>query len=115
MQAGLIPLVGRESGVDIDPDFGMVRRRDRSRRSRRRCGALAARPPAELAAMAAPACAVARATYTRENYRAAFGAAIERILAEHEREHTGPGFAGFVRMPGSHHRDIGRRRTLRAG
>jgi len=93
MQAGLIPLTSRESGVDIEPDFGgyigdsvaaveaAVRR-------------LAARPPGELAAMAARAREVARATYSREAYREAFGAAIERILAEH----PAPGFAGFVPM-----------------
>ena len=41
-------------------------------------------------------------------YRAAFGAAIERIVAEHPT----PGFAGFVRMPGAGR--AGRRPALRA-
>lgn len=104
MHAGLIPLASRESGVDIEADFGdylgdsvaaveaAVRR-------------LAARPPEELAAMAARARTVARATYTREAYRAAFGAAITRILAEH------PGRAGFRPMEAP---AMARRPALRA-
>ena len=96
MQAGLIPLVSRESGVDIDPDFGMILGDDSVAAVEAAVRSLAARPPAELAAMARRAWTVARATYTREHYRAVFGAAIERIVDEHPR----PGFAGFVRMPG---------------
>jgi len=113
MQAGLIPLVSAESGVDIDPDFGMILGETSVEAVEQAVRALAGRPPADLAAMARRAWTVARATYTRENYRAVFGAAIERIM--HEREHPGPGIEGFVRMPGSHRRDIGRRRTLRVG
>ena len=107
MQAGLIPLVSRESGVDVDEGFGMIVG-DTVAAVEAAVRALAARPPAELAAMARSAWTVARATYTREAYRAAFGAAIERIVAEHPT----PGFAGFVRMPGAGR--AGRRPALRA-
>ncbi len=107
MQAGLIPLVSRESGVDVDEGFGMIVG-DTVAAVEAAVRALAARPPAELAAMARSAWTVARATYTREAYRAAFGAAIARIVAEHPT----PGFAGFVRMPDAGR--AGRRPALRA-
>ena len=95
MQAGLIPLVSVESGVDIDPDFGMVLRASSVEAVEEAVRALAARPAGELAAMARRTWSVARATYTRPRYKQVFGAAIDRIVAEH----PNPGFAGFVPMP----------------
>jgi glycosyltransferase involved in cell wall biosynthesis len=111
MQAGLIPIVGVGAGVDVDPDFGMVLGELSVEAVGQAAQSLAARPPADLAAMARRAREVARATYTPERYRAVFGAAIARILAEH----PAPAFSGFVRMPGGHRRDLGPRRTRRAG
>ena len=111
MQAGLIPVASRESGVDIDPDFGMILGDGSVAAVEAAVRSLAARPPAELAAMARRAWTVARASYTRERYAAVFGGAIERIVDEHPK----PSFDGFVRMPGRHRRDLGPRRTRRAG
>jgi glycosyltransferase involved in cell wall biosynthesis len=111
MQAGLIPIVGAGAGVDIDPGFGMVLGELSVEAVGQAVRSLAARPPADLAAMARRAWTVARDTYTVERYGEVFGAAIERIVDEHPK----PSFAGFVRMPGSHRRDLGSRRTLRAG
>ena len=111
MQAGLIPIVSVGAGVDVDPDFGMVLGELSVEAVGQAARSLAARPPADLAAMARRAWTVARDTYTVETYRAVFGAAIERIVDEHPK----PSFAGFVRMPGGHRRDLGPRRTRRAG
>ena len=111
MQAGLIPIVSVGAGVDVDPDFGMVLDELSVEAVGQAARSLAARPPADLAAMARRAWTVARDTYTVETYRAVFGAAIERIVGEHPK----PSFAGFVRMPGGHRRDLGPRRTRRIG
>lgn len=111
MQAGLIPIVSAGAGVDVDPDFGMVVGELSVEAVSQAVRSLAARPPADLAAMARRAWTVARDTYTVETYRAVFGAAIERIVDEHPK----PSFDGFVRMPGRHRRDLGPRRTRRAG
>jgi len=94
MQAGLIPLASRESGVDIAPDFGGLVGGSVPEVMAAARG-LAARDPAELAAMARRAWEVARATYTPERYRAALAAALERILAGH----PDPDLAGFHRLP----------------
>ena len=109
MQAGLIPIVSVGAGVDVDPDFGMVLGELSVEAISQAVRSLAARPPADLAAMARRAWTVARDTYTVETYRAVFGAAIERIVDEHPK----PSFTGFVRMPGGHRRDLGPRRTRR--
>ena len=97
MQAGLIPIVSVGAGVDVDPDFGMVLGELSVEAISQAVRSLAARPPADLAAMARRAWTVARDTYTVETYRAVFGAAIERIVDEHPK----PSFTGFVRMPGA--------------
>ena len=109
MQAGLIPIASVGAGVDVDPDFGMVVGELSVEAVEQAVKSLAARPPADLAAMARRAWTVARETYTVETYRAVFGAAIERIVDEHPK----PSFTGFVRMPGGHRRDLGPRRTWR--
>jgi glycosyltransferase involved in cell wall biosynthesis len=111
MQAGLIPIVSVGAGVDVDPDFGMVLDELSVEAVGQAARSLAARPPADLAAMARRSWTVARNTYTVETYRAVFGAAIERIVGEHPK----PSFAGFLRIPGGHRRDLGPRRTRRIG
>jgi glycosyltransferase involved in cell wall biosynthesis len=97
MQAGLIPLVSVESGIDIEPDFGVLLAANSVAAVEQAVRALAARPGPELAAMARRAWTVARASYTRERYRQVFGAAIARIAAEH----PNPSFSGFMPMPGA--------------
>ena len=109
MQAGLIPVASRELGVDIDPDFGMILGDGSVAAVEAAVRSLAARPPADLAAMARRAWTVARASYTRERYGAVFGGAIERIVDEHPL----PRFTGFVRMSGTR-RAPARRAMLRA-
>lgn len=110
MQAGLIPIASVELGVDIDPDFGMLLGEGTVEAVEQAVRSLAARSPADLAAMSRRSWDIARTTYTHERYRAVFGAAIERIVTEH----PAPSFSGFVRMPGTHRRNIGWRRTQRA-
>jgi len=116
MQAGLIPLVSREAGVDVDASFGGLIADGTVHAVEAAARGFAARPPAEVAAMARRAWTVARARYTPERYRAAFATAIERIVAEHPR----PRFAGFVRMDGDlapsrrEGHEVGRRGILRA-
>lgn len=99
MQAGLVPIVSRESGVDVAPDFGILLAGGSVGAVEAAVRGFAASPPAEVAAMARRAWTVARDRYTPERYRAAFGTAIERIVAEH----PSPRFAGFVRMDGDDH------------
>jgi glycosyltransferase involved in cell wall biosynthesis len=95
MQAGLIPMVSRESGVDVDPDFGVLLPDCDVDTIARSVRELAERPVAELAAMARRTWEIAQAVYTPERYQAGFGAIIDRIVAEHPRLTA----EGFIRLP----------------
>jgi hypothetical protein len=98
MHAGLIPVVSRETTIDVDP-FGVllpdiappeasVAAIAATVRS------LAAEPADRLAAHAQGAWETARARYSRASYKAVLGGIVERIVAEHPRVSA----HGFVPM-----------------
>ena len=89
LHAGLIPVVSRQCGIDIDPDFGVMLPENGVADIQRAVRALTARPTAEVAAMARRAWEVARATYSAERYREVLGAALEAILADRRPEAQG--------------------------
>ena len=81
MHAGLIPIVSRPTGVDLDPTCGVLLADCRLETLRGAVLELAARPPHELAALANAAWAAARRRNTRESFHLAWEGAMREILA----------------------------------
>jgi len=83
MHAGLIPVVTRETSVDVEPAFGVLLADARVETIRAAALDLAARPAAELEAMAVEAWRRANASHTRaafaRNYRRAVVEILERF------------------------------------
>lgn len=96
MHAGLIPVLSRESGVDLDPDYGVTLVHSSLDEIRDRVRGLAARPPDELAAMSRSAWEWVRAHHTREQFARAYRQALLEIL-----ERFRPALAGRVRERGA--------------
>lgn len=103
MQAGLIPIVSSESGIDIDESFGLllgsvvhgsVSVESLIEATHR----IAAKPADPLKEMAIESWRIARSTYSSTNYKAVFASIIQRIVAEHPDSTA----SGFVRMPTPH-------------
>lgn len=80
MHAGLIPVLSRESGVDLDPEYGIELLTSSLEEIRGRVRELAARPPAELAAMSRNAWEWVRAHHTREQFSLGYARALHEIL-----------------------------------
>ena len=95
MHAGVIPIVSRQTGIDISPAWGRLLAEDSIPAIQDAVRALAALPGPQLAAMARQVWEEARATYTAERYREVLSGALAQIVAGH------PGTAGFVPMPGA--------------
>ncbi len=81
MHAGLIPVVPREVGLDVEPDFGVLLGGASVAELTAAVVALSRRPPGELAAMARAAWRRARAEHTCERFEAAYRQAMLDILA----------------------------------
>lgn len=82
LHAGLIPVVTREASVDVGDDFGVVLGGASVPAIREAVGALAARPAAELEAMARRGWSFARENHTRDAFAAAYGRFVDRLLGE---------------------------------
>jgi len=80
MHAGLIPVVSRETGVDIVPDRGVLLPDCRVETIQTEVRRLAARPVSELAQVSRAAYDYARAHHTRERFAAEWRQAILAIL-----------------------------------
>jgi len=80
LHAGLIPIVTREAGLDVTPEFGVMLADDDIDTVREAVTTLSARPAAELEAMASAAWTFARANHSRESFATAYRAAMEAIL-----------------------------------
>ena len=80
MHAGLIPVVTPEVGLDVAPAWGVVLEAPSVESIRAAARGLAARPAAELAAMARGAWEHARAHHTRDAFSAAYRAQMLAIL-----------------------------------
>ena len=94
MAAGLIPIVSRQVGMDVSPDFGVLLKDNSPRGVRAAVRELAARPEEELRAMARRAWEIARTRHSLDRYKVVVGDVIERIL----QEHPNLGVSGFVRL-----------------
>jgi glycosyltransferase involved in cell wall biosynthesis len=81
MHAGLIPLLTPQTGVDVDPAYGILLADPSPESIRRHVTALSARPASDLAAMARRAWEHARAHHTREEFARRYRLAMEEILA----------------------------------
>jgi len=80
MHAGLIPVVSRESGVDVSDDYGELLAESTVAEITRAVRSIAEKPTETLRAMSRRVWEYARATNTAENYTHEFRAIIERIL-----------------------------------
>jgi glycosyltransferase involved in cell wall biosynthesis len=81
MHAGLIPIVSRESGVDVTPMTGVVLERSTLDEIRARVLEIAARSPAALEATALKSWQWVRAHHTRERFAAAYRDAVLQLVA----------------------------------
>ncbi len=82
MHAGLVPVLSYEASVDVEPSFGRILEESSVEAIRRAVQELAARPAAELEAMARASWRQAREHHTRERFAAGYRRAVRRILDE---------------------------------
>jgi glycosyltransferase involved in cell wall biosynthesis len=80
LHAALVPVVTREVGVDVAPEFGVVLSEASVDAIRAAVVALAARPAAELAAMARRGWEFARAHHTRERFASEYRRQMLAVL-----------------------------------
>jgi glycosyltransferase involved in cell wall biosynthesis len=80
MHAGLVPIVSRESGVDVTPATGIVLERSSIDEIRERVLEVSRRSPGELAATGRRAWDWARRHHTRERFAARYREAMLEIL-----------------------------------
>ncbi len=80
MHAGLIPVLSRESGLDIAPAYGVELASSSLDEIRGRVLELAARPPEELRAQSLRAWEWVRAHHTREQFSRGYEGALRAIL-----------------------------------
>ena len=95
MAAGLIPIVSRQVGMEISPDFGVLLDDDSPQGIRRAVRELSARPCEELRAMSRRAWEIAHSRHSLDAYKTVVGDVIDRIL----QKHPNIGVSGFVRLP----------------
>jgi glycosyltransferase involved in cell wall biosynthesis len=80
MHAGLVPIVSRESGVDVTPETGFVLERSTHEEIRERVLAVATMPPDALEAKSRSAWLWVRRHHTRERFAARYREAMAEIL-----------------------------------
>jgi glycosyltransferase involved in cell wall biosynthesis len=80
LHAGLLAVVTREVGVDVDPSFGTILPEASVEAIRAAAAELAARPAAPLSAMARAAWTFAREHHTRERFAAVYRQRVLEIL-----------------------------------
>lgn len=80
MHAGLVPIVSRESGVDVTPETGILLERSSIDEIRARVVELSRRSPAELEATSLRAWRWVRAHHTRDRFAAAYREAVLELL-----------------------------------
>lgn len=97
MHAGLIPVATRQSGIDIAPSFGIQLGAARAEDVEAAVRHLAGLPAGRLLGMARESWEHARRVYSRERYKSALAAALQRILADHP-EGASPGFVPMERL-----------------
>jgi hypothetical protein len=80
MHAGIIPVLSRESGIDLAPAYGIELVTSSVDEIRARLLELAARPPTELAAMSRNAWHWVRTHHTRERFSSVYRQSVIEIL-----------------------------------
>lgn len=80
MHAGLPVLVTRETGLDVDPGYGMLLEDPTPEGVLAACRRISSLPPETLRQMSRQAWTVARARYTRDRFRETYRAALLEIL-----------------------------------
>ena len=81
MHAGLIPIVSRESGVDVDAAFGLVLRTSSIEEICEAVKAITTLPAERLREMAHAAWIFARTHHTRDKFAEVYRSAIDDIIA----------------------------------
>ena len=81
MHAGLIPIVSRESAVDVD-DFGIVLKESSIEHLQRTISELSSLPESELGVMSKKAWEFARRNHTRERFSEEYDKAIRAIITK---------------------------------
>jgi glycosyltransferase involved in cell wall biosynthesis len=82
LHAGLLPIVSYESGVNVDPGWGVVLRQAAIEEIRVAVRSVSDRPAAQLREMARGAWEFARQNHTRERFAAEYGRVLRIILGE---------------------------------
>jgi len=106
MQAGLIPIVTPESGVDVDDTMGVVLPEITVAAVKRAARTIAVAPPDTLRRMATRAWSAARETHTRAHYRDVYRDTIEAIVDGRHRDRSafidavGPNPVALKPVPG---------------
>ncbi len=85
MHAGLIPITSHESGVAVN-DFGVILKDCSIKEIQTTIRTLSSLPAQELKDMARRAWGYARAHHTRERFAEEYRAAVEHILATHQKQ-----------------------------
>jgi glycosyltransferase involved in cell wall biosynthesis len=80
LHAGLIPIVSRESGIDVNSDFGMILESCSLEEIRNAVRRLANLPSQQLHRMAREAWEYARANHTKERFTEEYRKAIAKIM-----------------------------------
>ncbi|HEV8724154.1 MAG TPA: glycosyltransferase [Candidatus Binatia bacterium] len=101
LQAGLIPLVSYETGLDVSADIGAILKSSSIAEIKDTVRSFAALPAERLKTMAQNAWNYARAHHTRDSYTEAFKKAVIDIVDRHSRER------GIVTVPMRDHRVAG--------
>lgn len=83
LHAGLIPIVSRETSVDIEPAYGIELTENSVEAVQENVRALADTAPAELRDMTRAAWEFARTFHTRERFRSEYREVIEGVFTEH--------------------------------
>jgi len=99
LHAGLIPIVSRESGVDVSADFGVYLESCSLEEIRSAVRRVSSLPGQQLQRMARNAWEYARANHTRERFAAEYRKAIEKILSRRQVSKDSPANTPILTLP----------------
>lgn len=95
MHAGLVPIISRQTGIDVTPERGLYVEELTAADLRAAVTDLSERSSDELSRMSRAAWSEARSRYTTERYQETLSSAIREIVGNHPHVTK----QGFVRMP----------------
>ena len=99
LHAGLIPIVSRESGVDVDADFGVQLESCSLGDIRKALQRVSNLPAEQLQGMARKAWEYARTNHTMERFAAEYRKALEKILSRRQVSKDSPANTPVLTLP----------------